>query len=173
MRRDVWHTLHLPRPAFASVCGAISIEHQIVDFRRLCEWKVRIAHRATVGNSLSLRLNNGLVLRGEHHIQHDPCNQRNTTSARSTRHMLPLLAGYVRPPTSCRTQHTQSPTRSSHTHSPAPCTGLTRRRRASCASAYTWGEWAQQRALTRMQGKPTHARRVGWQTCIWDSMCGR
>ena len=63
MSGDVWHTLHLPRPAFASVCGAISIEHQIVDFRRLCEWKVRIAHRTTVGNSLSLRLNNGLMLR--------------------------------------------------------------------------------------------------------------
>ena len=85
----------------------------------------------------------------------------------------PYSLANVRLPTSCRTPHTQSPTRSSHTHSPAPCTGLTRRRCASCVSAYTWGEWAQQRALTRMQGKPTHARRVGWQTCIWDSMCGR
>ena len=174
MSGDVWHTLHAPRPAFASVCGAISIEHQIVDFRRLCEWKVRIAHRTTVGNSLSLRLNNGLMLRTASTI----LSTNHATSATPQvpavhQACCPYSLANVRLPTSCRTPHTQSPTRSSHTHSPAPCTGLTRRRCASCVSAYTWGEWAQQRALTRMQGKPTHARRVGWQTCIWDSMCGR
>lgn len=51
-----------PRTLFARVCGAISIEHQIVDFRSFYEWQVRVSHGATVGNSLSLRLNNSLVV---------------------------------------------------------------------------------------------------------------